>query len=153
MFSRYQAIHSNHTPLISNDPEKFRSLVIFGTDLYLRFLGEDTSGSNETEEADTGNEKRKRQPVLANLLYQLYRSAVTIGKEDTMNLITVIDMMKLSGKSLEDDEKASNEGSTQLQNLMDAIYLMSKVITQSNFHLLLNNYFINTSIPLLFTML
>ena len=102
--------------------------MIFGTDLYLRFLGEDTSGSNETEEADTGNEKRKRQPVLANLLYQLYRSAVTIGKEDTMNLITVIDMMKLSGKSLEDDEKASNEGSTQLQNLMDAIYLMSKVI-------------------------
>ena len=135
VFSRYQAIHSNHTPLISSDPEKFRSLVIFGTDLYLRFLGEDTSASNEAEEAEPESEKRKRQPIMAKLLYQLYRSAVTIGKEDTMNLITVIDMMKLSGRSLEDDEKASNEGSSQLQNLMDAIYLMSKVINLSfTFH-------------------
>ena len=103
--------------------------MIFGTDLYLRFLGKDTSDPNETEESKSEVEIRKRQPVVAELLYQLYRSVVTIGKEDTMNLTTLIDMLKLSGKSLEDDQKATNEeGSSHLQNIMDAIFLMSKVI-------------------------
>jgi hypothetical protein len=126
-FFRYQATHSNHTSLISNEPEKFRSLVIFGTDLYLRFLGKDTSGSNEDQDAEPKSETRKRQPVLADLLYQLYRSALTIGKEDTLNLTTVVDMLKVAGKILEEDEKEAEESSKQLQNLMDAIYLMSKV--------------------------
>ena len=128
-FCRYQAIHSNHTALISSDPEKFRSLVIFGTDLYLRFLGPaDVSDTEESEEVEPKPETRKRQPVLADLLYQLYRSALTIGKEDTMNLTTVVDMLKLSGGILEEDEKeAADENNKQLQNLMDAIYLMSKV--------------------------
>ena len=103
--------------------------MIFGTDLYLRFLGPaDVSESEESEEAEPKPETRKRQPVLADLLYQLYRSALTIGKEDTMNLTTVVDMLKLSGGILEEDEKeAADENNKQLQNLMDAIYLMSKV--------------------------
>jgi len=129
LLEKYQAIHSNHTSLISNDPDKFRSLVIFGTDLYLRFLGKDSSvASDETQDdAEPKPEIRKRQPEVADLLYTLYRSALTIGKEDTMNLTTVVDMLKLVGKSLEEDEKEANdESSKQLQNLMDAIYLMSK---------------------------
>ena len=103
--------------------------MIFGTDLYLRFLGPDISGSNEAEDdsEEPKIEIRKRQPVLADLLYQLYRSALTIGKEDTLNLTTVVDMLKLSGKLLEEDEKEAEESSKQLQNLIDAIYLMSKV--------------------------
>ena len=103
--------------------------MIFGTDLYLRFLGPaDVSDTEESEEVEPKPETRKRQPVLADLLYQLYRSALTIGKEDTMNLTTVVDMLKLSGGILEEDEKeAADENNKQLQNLMDAIYLMSKV--------------------------
>ena len=107
--------------------------MIFGTDLYLRFLGPaDVSESEESEETEPKPETRKRQPVLADLLYQLYRSALTIGKEDTMNLTTVVDMLKLSGGILEEDEKeAADENNKQLQNLMDAIYLMSKVSASS----------------------
>ena len=102
--------------------------MIFGTDLYLSFLGPDTSSSNEAENDEEPKiEIRKRQPVLADLLYQLYRSALTIGKEDTLNLTTVVDMLKISGKLLEEDEKDAEESSKQLQNLMDAILLMSKV--------------------------
>ena len=101
--------------------------MIFGTDLYLRFLGKDTSESDEAEDSEPKTETRKRQPVLADLLYQLYRSALTIGKEDTLNLTTVVDMLKLSGKLLEEDEKEAEQSKKQLQNIMDAIYLMSKV--------------------------
>ena len=126
--NRYQAIHSNHTSLISSDAEKFRALVIYGTDLYLRFLGKaPSSESDETQEEEPKPEERKRQPVLADLLYQLYRSALTLGKEDTLNLTTVVDMLKLSGALLEEDEKEFEEDKKQLQNLMDAILLMSKV--------------------------
>ena len=105
--------------------------MIFGTDLYLRFLGKDISEpSDETQEdAEPKPEIRKRQPEVADLLYKLLRSALTIGKEDTKNLTTVVDMLKIAGKLLEEDEKeAEDESSKQLQNLMDAIYLMSKVI-------------------------
>ena len=111
--------------------------MIFGTDLYLRFLGPaDVSESEESEEAEPKPETRKRQPVLADLLYQLYRSALTIGKEDTMNLTTVVDMLKLSGGILEEDEKeAADDSNKQLQNLMDAIYLMSKVSASDRFPL------------------
>ena len=102
--------------------------MIFGTDLYLRFLGKaPSSDSDETQEEEPKPETRKRQPVLAELLYQLYRSALTLGKEDTLNLTTVVDMMKLSGALLEEDEKEFEEDKKQLQNLMDAILLMSKV--------------------------
>ena len=102
--------------------------MIFGTDLYLRFLGKTpSSDSDETQEEEPKPEERKRQPVLAELLYQLYRSALTLGKEDTLNLTTVVDMMKLSGALLEEDEKEFEEDKKQLQNLMDAILLMSKV--------------------------
>ena len=126
LFFRYQAIHSNHTSLISSDAEKFRSLVIFGTDLYLRFLGKNIAPES-SEDEEPKPEIRKRQPVVADLLYQLYRSALTLGKEDTLNLTTVVDMMKLSGKLLEEDEKELEDDKKQLQNLMDAILLMSKV--------------------------
>ena len=102
--------------------------MIFGTDLYLRFLGKTpSSDSDETQEEEPKPEARKRQPILAELLYQLYRSALTLGKEDTLNLTTIVDMMKLSGALLEEDEKEFEEDKKQLQNLMDAILLMSKV--------------------------
>ena len=102
--------------------------MIFGTDLYLRFLGKaPSSESDETQEEEPKPEERKRQPILADLLYQLYRSALTLGKEDTLNLTTVVDMMKLSGALLEEDEKEFEDDKKQLQNLMDAILLMSKV--------------------------
>lgn len=129
LLEKFQTIHANHTQLISNDPEQFRSLVIFATDFYLRFLQDKKSSSNETAEEPPCSETKERQPVLANLLYQLYLSAITVDKPDATNLQTVIDMLKLSGKLLEEDEKASSEDgtkATQLDNLMGTIEKLSQ---------------------------
>ena len=86
-------MHANHLTLISSDPEQFRSLVIFATDLYLRFLQQ--KSSNESEEDEITTEPEKRQPILANLLYQLFTSVVTVGKQDSRNLTTIVDMLKV----------------------------------------------------------
>ncbi len=137
LLEKYQAMHSNHTQLISSDPEKFRSLVIFATDLYLQFLGEKNANSGETEEAKPKSENRKRQPILADLLHQLYLSALTVGKKDAMNLTTVVDMMKLSGKLLEDEENNSTEAAirtTQMNTLMHEIEILSKNDTEGCQH-------------------
>ena len=117
--------------------------MIFGTDLYLRFLGKDISSEgSESQDEEPKPEVRKRQPVVADLLYQLYRSALTLGKEDTLNLTTVVDMMKLSGKLLEEDEKEFEDDKKQLQNLMDAILLMSKVSAILQFEIIVPIFFL-----------
>jgi len=61
------------------------------------------------------NSKEARER-LAALLYQLYHSALTYGKQDNKNIELVIDMLKLSGKYLEDiDRKYTGHGTNVIK--------------------------------------
>jgi len=137
LLEKFQEIHSNHVQMISSNPKKFRSLVTFSTDLYLQFSRKNISVSSEIEDAKLDSEKREMQHILARLLYQLYLSTLTFGKQDAMNLTTVIDMLKLSGKLLEDDESFSRENGTntiQINTLMNEIEKISNNQTEACQH-------------------
>lgn len=143
LLEKFQEIHSNHIPMISRNPEKFRSLVMFSTDLYLQFSIGNTSGSTEMEDTSRDSKRKEMQHILASLLYQLFLSTLTFGKQDAMNLIMVIDMLKLSGKLLEDEERFSGEDGKysinyqypiQINHLMDEIEKISKNQTEECQH-------------------
>ena len=59
--------------------------MIFGTDLYLRFLGEDTSGSNETQDDEPKNEMNNQ--ILPEVLHDelVWRNAYLNGLFFTKN--------------------------------------------------------------------
>jgi len=88
--------------MVFNDSKGFRMLVLFSTDLYIQFEEENV----ELTEMNSINSEEAQQS-LADLVYQLYHSALTYGKQDYKNIELVIEMLKLSGKFLEDWDKTS----------------------------------------------
>jgi len=100
-----------------NDAKGFRLLVLFSTDLYIQFEEEENV---EAIEMNVINSKVARQR-LADLLYQLYHSALTYGKQDHENIELVIDMLKLSGKFLEDIDKTSTGQGANVVKMHDLV--------------------------------
>lgn len=101
-------IQSNHEQLIFRNSEKFRMLVKFSTDLYIKFEEEATATDQCNDSNVLRNNGIEIKAYLASLLYRLYKSALSIGK-DVENFRTVIDMLLLSGKLLESRDKITTD--------------------------------------------
>merc|ERR1719266_869028 len=99
--------------------EKFRMLLKFSTDLYIKFEEEDAAIERSYDSNVPGNNDIEIEAYLASLLYGLYKSALTIGK-DCENIRTVIDMLFLSGQLLESRDKITTNLGTNNVN-MDGI--------------------------------
>merc|ERR1719510_515196 len=114
-----------------NDAKSFRLLVLFSTDLYIQFALEENVEVNGTNVINS-KEARER---LAAFLYQLYHSALTYGKQDNKNIELVIDMLKLSGKFLEDNGKTSTghgASSIKMDDLLNGIVIFASNVTEIN---------------------
>merc|ERR1719189_2346119 len=112
-------IQSNHEQLMLRNSEKFRMLLKFSTDLYIKFEEEDAATERFYDSNVLRNNDIEIKAYLASLLYGLYKSALTIGK-DCENIRTVIDMLFLSGQLLESRDKITTDLGTNNVN-MDGI--------------------------------
>lgn len=119
LVEKYQSVHAEHDQLLSSHANKCRSLLVFATDLYLQMKDDSPDGSDAAD--------RVRSQLLANLLYQLFMSFLTLGKQDERNLKVVADMLKVSGEALESDEKKGNSSGQcdNMERLMAAVQSIS----------------------------
>ena len=92
LLEKYQNVHAEHVQLLSSNANKCRSLLIFATDLYLQ-LKEPQEAEGAASAVDPAT--RVRSQLLANLLYQLFMSFLTLGKQDERNVKAVVDMLKV----------------------------------------------------------
>merc|ERR1719167_2088196 len=104
--------------MIQTNPEKFRMLLMFSTDLFVKFEQEIIDQSCESYLLRFNGIEIKS--FLATLLYTLYKSALTIViNDDTIR--TAIDMLLLSGRLLELKNESTEPTPDQLD--MDSLML------------------------------
>ena len=99
LMEKYQSVHAEHDQLLSSHANKCRSLLVFATDLYLQMKDLPPAaqeGEGAEPAAAAAAAERVRSQLLANLLYQLLMSFLTLGKQDERNLKVVADMLKVS---------------------------------------------------------
>jgi len=130
LMEKYQSVHAEHDQLLSSHANKCRSLLVFATDLYLQMkdlppAAREGEGAEPAAAAAAAAE-RVRSQLLANLLYQLLMSFLTLGKQDERNLKVVADMLKVSGEALESDEKNASSGQCEnMERVMEAVQSIS----------------------------
>jgi len=130
LMEKYQSVHAEHDQLLSSHANKCRSLLVFATDLYLQMkdlppAAQEGEGAEPAAAAAAAAE-RVRSQLLANLLYQLLMSFLTLGKQDERNLKVVADMLKVSGEALESDEKNASSGQCEnMERVMEAVQSIS----------------------------
>jgi len=124
LMEKYQAVHAEHDQLLSSHANKCRALLVFATDLYMQMKEKPEAGGAEAAAAAA---ERVRSQLLANLLYQLLMSFLTLGKQDERNLKVVADMLKVSGEALESDEKSGSTdgGCVNMDRVMEAVQSIS----------------------------
>merc|ERR1719419_695388 len=126
LLEKYQSVHAEHDQLLSSHANKCRSLLVFATDLYLQMKDHPGNAGGDDKPAAAGATDRVRSQLLANLLYQLFMSFLTLGKQDERNLKVVADMLKVSGEALESDEKMASSGQCEnMDRLMAAVQSIS----------------------------
>lgn len=119
LLDNYMVVHSNHLQMMQRYPETFRQLLQFSTDLYMQFasckpLPKDKCTSDMTVGAENS---------LSSLLMQLYNSAVTQCSGIDETITTVLEMLKLSGKLLEESCATSeNTDGNQIDSLFTALH-------------------------------
>jgi len=122
LFQHLLQIQSIHEQLIHTNPDKFRMVLMFSTDLFVKFEQEVTVTDQSSENYLLKFIGIEIKSFLATLLYTLYKSALTIAiNEDTIR--TVIDMLLLSGMLLE----LKNESTGHLPGQLDMDNLMLEV--------------------------
>ena len=99
LLEKYQSVHAEHDQLLSSHANKCRSLLVFATDLYLQMKDHPGNAGGDDKPAAEATD-RVRSQLLANLLYQLFMSFLTLGKQDERNLKVVADMLKVSQDDL-----------------------------------------------------
>jgi len=118
LFQHLLQIQSTHEQMIQTNPEKFRMLLMFSTDLFVKFEQEIIDQSCESYLLRFNGIEIKS--FLATLLYTLYKSALTIViNDDTIG--TAIDMLLLSGRLLELKNESTDPTPGQLD--MDSLML------------------------------
>lgn len=135
LMEKYQSVHAEHDQLLSSHANKCRALLVFATDLYLQMKDlppkqaaeeTDASAAEAAAGAEANKAERVRSQLLANLLYQLLMSFLTLGKQDERNLKVVADMLKVSGEALESDEKNASSGQCEnMDRVMEAVQSIS----------------------------
>jgi len=116
LVKKLQQAASDHVQMIKSDANKFRQLIMFSTDLYIKFVKDLPKASDIVKDSKAAAMKDLKAD-LSNILYQLYLAAVTIGVQDSKNVLTVVDMLKLSGKLLE----VSGQPMTRLMDNIEMI--------------------------------
>merc|ERR1712133_157816 len=117
LFQHLLQIQSTHEQMIQTNPEKFRMLLMFSTDLFVKFEQEIIDQPFESYLLRFNGIEIKS--FLATLLYTLYKSALTIGTNDTIG--TAIDMLLLSGRLLELKNESTDPAPGQLD--MDSLMI------------------------------
>jgi len=129
LFQHLLQIQSTHEHMIQTNPEKFRMVLMFSTDLFVKFEQEVIVTDQSSESYLLRFNGIEVKSFLATLLYTLYKSALTIViNDDTIG--TVIDMLLLSGRLLEQKNESTGRLSGQLD--MDSLMLEVDNLSQED---------------------